>query len=137
MKKKLLVGLIGLVVCFGLMLAQEAKPYSYTFTKGIGDCLFTGKTLDEVWGAAVKALLVMKYSVTVASKDAGTITAIRKASALENLMLGMYNKDFQNRAIDLVFEKREIGIGVIANTRANNTVIKKLYNHMGDFLYLK
>jgi hypothetical protein len=134
MTKKFLVSLIGLVMCIGILEAQEAKPYSYTFTKAGGDCLFTGKTFDEVWEAAANALLMMKYTITVAQKDAGMLTAKKGPSTGQVLMVGMFARD---RSINLMFKKRDNGISVLGNCKAAKKRITPLYEQMVKLLYVK
>ena len=134
MMKKLLVSSIGLVMCIGILAAQEAKPYSYTFGKAGGDCLFTGKTYDEVWDAAASALIMMKYTVTIAQKENGMMTGAKGPSTGSVLALGLLARE---RNINLMIKKRDDGISVLGNCKGAKKRIPPLFEQMGKLLYGK
>ena len=132
MIKKIWASLVCLVMGTGLLAAQAAKPYSYTFSKTGGDCLFTGKTYDEVWEAAASALVMMKYSVSVAQKETGMITAVKGPSTGNVLLLGFLARE---RSLNLIIKKRDNGICVLGNCRGAKKRVLPLYEHMAKLLY--
>jgi hypothetical protein len=77
MKKALILfAIVVFNVCTGWLFGQETqKPYSYTFDKGVGECIFTGVSLDQVWSAAVKALMQDKFIIVSSDKNMGTMIA--------------------------------------------------------------
>jgi hypothetical protein len=75
-KKILLMGAMILVLRGNVLPGQAVqKPYSYTFDKGAGECVFTGVSLDQVWAAAVKMLMLDKFGPISAEKPSGIINA--------------------------------------------------------------
>ena len=93
MKKILLMGALVLVLWGGVLLGQEVqKPYSYTFDKGVGECVFTGVSLDQVWAVAVKVLLLDKYKIVSTEKPSGSMVAERRGIAGWNCDLSLFFK---------------------------------------------
>jgi hypothetical protein len=134
MKKKLLVSFLGLAVCLSFMTAQEAAPFSYKFTKAGGECLFTGKTYDEVWDAAVSALTELRWHLAVAQKDSGLISVQKGPSTGSILAVGLLAK---KRNISFIIKKKDDGINMVGNCRGAKKRISPVYDRMGQILYSK
>lgn len=106
MKKYLLTGAM-LVMCGALLSQEVQKPYAYAFNGGIGDCTFTGVTLDQVWAAASKVLLLEKFKITSAEKQSGLITAQMRDT--------MSWRSFAMYDLSLYFEQRGESVVVTAS----------------------
>lgn len=134
MEKRVLAIFVGLAVCFGFLAAQEAKPFSFTFTKSGGDCLFTGKTYDEVWDAAASALTALRWHLAVAQKDSGMISVQKGPSTGSILAAGLLAK---KRNITFIIKKRDNGISVVGNCKNAKKHITPVFEKMGEILYAK
>jgi hypothetical protein len=131
MKKTVVALSIGLSICLGFLLAQDNKPYTTKFTKAGGECLFTGKTFDEVWGAAANALVSLKYNITVAQKDSGMLTASKGPTTAGVIAFGLLAK---GKHINLIVKTQENGIYVRGNIKPKKGVIP-LFEEMAKILY--
>ena len=75
-KASILFAIVALGACAGGLFGQETqKPYTYTFDKGVGEYVFTGVSLDQVWAAAVKALMQDKFNIVSSDRIMGTMIA--------------------------------------------------------------
>jgi hypothetical protein len=103
--------------------------------------LFVEKTLDEVWNAALKTLLMNKYSTTEVDKAAYVITA-KKRPGLGTQILS--EGPAESFTVSLLFTQVEKGIEVTISCAvesdplaANKKQIKKLISSMAEQLYGK
>jgi hypothetical protein len=137
--------MIGLSVLFmgGVLLGQKAqKPYTYTFDKGMGNCTFTGVSKDAVWSAVLKALMLEKFQIISAEKQSGTISAQKTLSSFQSAM-GVRKDTLPG--LNLIFEDRDGGVGVLSSTIAGinwpnknrQDLEKKLYDKVAELLYGK
>jgi len=143
MKKRFFIGLmIVIFICLAQYAQTEEKLYKYTFKKGVGTCNFTGSTFDDVWAAAVKALMESKFTITTTDKQSGNLIAEHK------------EWPYIDYAINLFFEKVDSNIRVtssirllkydqgvrgllqeVALNKEHEEVEKKIYDKMAKFLY--
>lgn len=151
--KRFIIGLVLLVISFGFVMAQipQEKPYSYTLTKEKGYCLFTGKSLDDVWEATINALSGMGYRIPIAAylhqEKIFKWWIVPRIAAFSGPSPDDEGYKSQNPwTIILTFEKRETGIGVINNwpfaSKLDETLYtplvkttEELYKRMGKLLY--
>jgi len=81
MKKMFLLGAMVLVLQGGGLLGQEGRnpyPYSYTLDKGVGEGIFTGVSLDQVWTATIKSLMLNNCRILFTEKQSGIMSAERR-----------------------------------------------------------
>lgn len=133
MTKKLMVMAVCLAVSFGISLAQTSKTYTTKATNSGSECTFTGKTYDEVWGAAASVILNMKYNLTVAQKDTGVMAATKAAGAGSKFVFGFLAKD---KNINLIFKNKDNDVCVSCNLKVKNGVVS-VFEDMAKILYAK
>lgn len=80
MKRAFCLGVIFGIMATTAMAQELARPYSYKFDQGTGDCLFKGVTKDALWAAAVKAALAHHYYDMKLDKPSDTISASNQMS---------------------------------------------------------
>jgi len=147
MKKILLMGAMVLVLRGGVLLGQAVqKPYSYTFDRGVGECVFTGISLDQVWSAAVKALMMDKFKIVSSEKPSGNMAAERRPFAAWNYGLTLF---FEQRGPDVCVTssiyklpgQQQEGIGGLLQgvgaKKAEHQAEKKFYDKVAELLYGK
>lgn len=106
------LGIIILVLAGGSLFGQDVqKPYSYTFDRSLGECVFAGVSLEQAWSAALKILMQDKFRIVFTDKAAGTIRAERRPASVN---LFHPNKSW-NYELSLYFEQRENGAYVAAS----------------------
>jgi hypothetical protein len=136
MKKLFFVALAISGFMAGLVWSQAGeKSFSFNFTivKGIGDGLFMDKTLDEVWTATTKALVILKYSILQTEKNSGSITAQMTPSKWQ-ASVGLKTGDL--RTMNIVIEQRKDGIGIICRCRKGRKKnYEDFYKEIGEILY--
>ncbi len=143
MKKKLLVVLV-MLLCFAFLMA-EAKPYTYTISKGVAECLVADRTLDEVWAGATKTLLLIHYNIVQADKASGIITARRDPLTFSQMGdLAFQNLDFRNSeqvdapTLKVMIKTRNIGVSVMCNVQhASKIPLKRFCKGLEEALYGK
>jgi len=72
---KRFAALAALVVVCGLAMGQEAP--GYILKDGVAEWRTTGKTLDEVWAAMTKVLMLMNWNISTAEKSSGILAAYK------------------------------------------------------------
>lgn len=144
MKKILLVGTVVLVLCGGVLLGQEVqKPYSYTFDKGVGTCVFTGVSLDQVWTATVKALMQGKDRVTSADKASGVISAECRPWDKPYLMSFFFEEIVPDVRVNFTFfsSASQPGLGGLVGKKStqkfNENEEKDRFDKIAELLYGK
>jgi hypothetical protein len=106
--KVLLAGAMILVLWGGVLLSQEVqKPYSCTFDKGVGEGIFTGVSLDQVWAVAVEALMVDWFLVVRADKPSGILAAERRIIGGPSYGLALF---FEQRGPDVCVTSQVYGL---------------------------
>ncbi len=133
MKRYMILISVGLAICVGFSLAQVGKPYKTKPVPSGSECLFTGRTYDEVWEAAANVLMTMKFTVTVAQKESGMMTAAKGPTTAGIIAFGWLAK---SRNINLLLKKQEDGIVVRANLKVKKGLVP-LFEEMGKLLYAK
>ena len=127
--------------------AQEVqKHYSYTFVNGVGTCILKGVSLDEVWSAAVKALMGDKFKIVSSEKQSGHMAAERRPFAATNYGLTLF---FEQKGTDICVTtsiymlpgQQQEGIGGllrgIGAKGAAHKEEKKFYDRVAALLYGK
>ena len=129
-KASILFAVVALGACAGGLFGQETqKPYTYTFDKGVGECIFTGVSLDQVWSAAVKTLMGDRFRIVSSEKQSGTIIAEKKT--------------FMAYGLTLFFEQKGKDVCVTASVQGTieeeftRTVETEFFDHMAELLYGK
>jgi hypothetical protein len=129
-KASILFVVIVLGTCAGGIFGQETqKPYTYTFDKGVGECIFTGVSLDQVWSAAVKTLMQDKFKIVLSDKQSGNITAERRPMAAANYDLALF--------FDVCITASVAGLQGIRDKKAEHKMEKKFFDKVVELLYGK
>jgi hypothetical protein len=129
MKKIFLVGAMFLVLWMNFLLGQEVKKsYSYTFDKGVGECVFTGVSLDQVWSATIKMLMLDKFGPISAEKPSGIINAENHFGTKYSLLLFFEQVGSDVRVISSMPD---------TNPGSEEKHEKKFYDKMAELLYGK
>jgi hypothetical protein len=131
MKNRSLAVLTGLALCCALSLAQETKPFTTTATESGSECVFTGKSYDDVWAAASNVLMNMKYKIGVAQKDAGILSG--EKGNPKSFISGLVTK---GKNVNLIFKKLGDGVSVSCNLKPDKGVVS-VFEEMGKLLYPK
>jgi len=140
-KSSILFALVTLGACVGGLFGQETqKPYSYTFDNGIGECIFTGVSLDQVWSIAVKVLMQNKFRIASAEKPAGTIRAEKRPGMSWNYDLSLYfeqrEEDVYITASVLPTEKNQRDpLKSMGAKKAGYKEEKKFFDKVAELLY--
>lgn len=144
MKKILLIMAAFLALWEGVLFGQEAqKPYSCKFEKGIGECIFTSVSLDEVWTTAVKVLMLNKYRIVSAEKQSSVINAEVRPFVAWNYDLSLYfeqrGKDVSITASVLQMKKTQgdllAAIGHMGIEKQCHEEEKKFFDKVVELLY--
>jgi hypothetical protein len=133
----------GTIICLTIaMWAQVQKPYSYAFSKGNGECLFTGKSLDEVWSAANRTLLQDKFRVIAVDKQGGTIVAEKRPPWSYNYRLSLFIEQAgQDVRVSTSAEPVNIREGLegagqlVGQNGAHEKLERRFYEKMAALLY--
>ena len=132
-KASILIVVIALGAGAGWLSGQETqKPYSYTFDKGVGECVFTGVSLDQVWSAAVKTLMQDKFKIVLSDKQSGNITAERRPMAAANYDLALF---FELRGQDVGVTASVAGLQGIRDKKAEHKMEKKFFDKVAALVY--
>jgi len=137
-KASILFAVAALAACTGGLFGQETqKPFTYTFDKGVGTCTFTGVSLDQVWSAAVKALMGDKFKIVSSEKQSGNLAAERRPFASTNYGLQLF---FEQRGQDICITSSVYllqGVGGISDKTASHKMEKKFFDNVVELLYGK
>jgi len=85
-----------------LTYSQDELPYE---KMSKSEWIFKQKTYDEVWSAAVKSLMQLKYQVDSSDKEGGIISARKGKNFLNRKVDQQQLENFQ-----VLLEKAEVGI---------------------------
>jgi len=149
MKKALGLGVIFALMAGLVMAQQKVKPYSYTFKKGFGTCVFTNVTVEQAWTAATTVLKHLKWDLTEETNEAsGLMVALSSPSFVQNTP--------RNYKLSLRFEQNPNGVKVSAKVEdvwvsgggnalyealfansGHEHIEKSIYNKMAEALYGK
>jgi hypothetical protein len=144
MKKILLTGAMILVLRGGVLLGQEVqKPYSYILANGIGDCTFTGVSLDEVWGALVKTFMTQNTKGKGGHFVRSPVNVDRPLNSMIGTWIGSANWHTQPCTLQILVEQRPEGIGVYGTVASNpnstkksrEKVMKAFFDKVAELLY--
>lgn len=143
MKTVLSLGTMVLVLAGGILFGQDVQqPFSYTFENGVGECVFTAVSLDQVWSVAVKVLMQNKFRIASAEKQSSTIRAEKRPAMSWNYDLSLYfeqrGEDVSVAASVLPTEKNQSDpLKNIGTTKAGYKEGKKFFDKVAELLYEK
>lgn len=146
MKKPLRL-LLGVIVLSmggsGILFAQEiSKPYSYTFTNGISDCLFPNTTVDQVWMALTKTFMTQDMKHRGSWKESPVILD-RPSNRMIGVWLTGHGLTLGERRLEILLEQRDGGVGVyctsnyLAPKKYKIKVEQDFYDRVAEILYGK
>lgn len=119
---------------------QDEPKYIAQFNKGIGDAIYPGITRDQAWAGILRTLMLGKFKILTAEKDAGIINSKKTASSWQ---AGIGVNERSLPGLDILIEEREGGIGIITNviaginwpTKERHKLEKKFYDKLAGLLY--
>jgi hypothetical protein len=134
-KASILFVIVVFSVCAGFLFGQETpKPYTYTFDNGVGECIFIGVSLDQLWSAAVKTLMQDKFKIVLSDKQSRNITAERRPMAAANYDLTLF---FEQRGQDVCITASVAGLQGIRDKKAEHKLEKNFFDKVTELLYGK
>ena len=142
MKKALiLIAVVMLGACAGWLFGQEAKKAGYPFEIGekFATAMFAEKNFDEVWVATAKALVALDYTLTVAAKDAGIISAGKGATSkttgieIDGFYTGK-QKPIEKNLMTVMIEVRGDKVAVSMKLQKKN-ICAAFFDKVAELLY--
>ena len=151
MKKIHSLGAMVLVFVGSVLLGQEVqKPYSYTFEKNVGDCTFTGVSIDQVWAALIKTFMTQDTKHKGGSWNSAPVDLDRPSNHMVGSWLSGHGLTTIEWRFEMLLEQRSGGVGAYCTIslaggkssfgipkKKREAVAKAFFDKVAELLYGK